>query len=72
MELTENNKKEVKFSGLRSEMAKFGHKYSTLAKLLDIPESSVSRRFSGEISWTMDEIEIICKYYNKDYYQLFT
>ena len=72
MELSKNKEPVLKFSGLRSEMAKYGHKYSTLAELLDIPESSISRRFSGEISWTYREIEAICKFYNKDYYQLFT
>lgn len=72
MELSENTEQQLKFSGLRSEMAKFGHKYSTIAKLLNLTESSVSRRFSGEIAWSFEEIETICNFYNKDYYQLFT
>lgn len=69
MELTENI---VKFSGLRSEMAKYGHKNHTLAKLLDLTESSISRRFTGEISWSKDEMDIICKFYKKTMDQLFT
>lgn len=63
--------KEKKYSGLRAEMAKKGHTQETLGKLLDIPTSSVSRRLSGEIEWSIGEIETICKFYKKDYYELF-
>jgi len=65
-----NNK--IKFSGLLAEMARKGENYSTLSNLLNISESSISRRFSGETEWSINEIEIISKYYNKDYYELFT
>ncbi len=64
-----NNK--IKFSGLLAEMARKGDTYSTLSNLLNISESSISRRFSGDIEWTINEIEIINNYYKKDYYELF-
>ena len=67
--MVKNNK--IKFSGLLSEMARKGDTYSTLSNLLNISESSISRRFSGEIEWTINEIEIINNHYKKDYYELF-
>lgn len=72
MELTEQEKQKVKYAGLRSEMAKYGHKIQTLSKLLDLSESSISRRFSGEIPWTIEEISKICEFYKKSYLELFT
>lgn len=63
--------KKIKYSGLRAEMAKNGHTQETLGELLKIPKSSVSRRLSGEIEWSIGEIETICKFYKKDYYELF-
>ena len=67
-----NDKAEVKFSGLISEMAKFGDTQETLAELLGVSKSGISRRLSGEIQWSIGEIEKICNYYKKDYYELFT
>lgn len=61
----------IKYGGLKGEMAKNGDTNKTLADLLEISESSISRRLSGEIDWSIGEIDIICKHYDKDYYQLF-
>ena len=62
----------VKYSGLVGEMAKYGHKNSDLGKLLGLDHSAISRRLSGQIEWSIGEIEKICDFYQKDYYQLFT
>ena len=67
----ENEKTKVKYSGLLSEMAKYGHTQRTIGNLLNLSEAAISRRFSGEIKWTIPEVEIICKYYKKDYKELF-
>lgn len=63
--------KKVKYPELVGEMAKNGDTQKSIAKLLGITYSSVSRRLSGEIDWTIGDIEKLCKYFNKDYYELF-
>lgn len=64
--------KEVLYGGLLGEMAKQGDTNKVLANLLDLSESSISRRFSGEVEWSIGEIELICNHYGKSYYELFT
>ena len=64
--------KKVLYPGLVAEMAKRGDKQKVIAKLLGITSPAISRRFSGEVEWSISEIEKICKYYNKNYYELFT
>lgn len=61
----------LKYPELVGEMAKHGDTQKTLAKLLDITYSSVSRRLSGKAEWSISEIEKLCEYYGKDYYELF-
>lgn len=61
----------LKYPELVGEMAKHGDTQKTLAKLLDITYSSVSRRLSGRTEWSISEIEKLCEYYGKDYYELF-
>lgn len=65
------DKTKVKYSGLVSEMAKYKHNQKTIANLLGLSEATTSRRFAGESEWTIGEIEKLCEYYNKDYYELF-
>lgn len=62
---------EVKFPGLAAEMAKKGDTNKVLANLLKLSESSISRRLSGEIDWSIGEIETLCDHYSKNYYELF-
>lgn len=63
--------KKVLFPELIAEMARHGDNQRTLAKLLGISHGSVCRRLSGKSEWTISEVDIICKHYNKDYYELF-
>lgn len=63
--------KKVKYPELAGEMAKHGDTQKTIAKLLDLSIPSFSRRISGEVDWSIGEIETLCKYYKKDYYELF-
>ena len=56
---------------LLGEMAKHGDTQKSLAKLLGITYSSVSRRLSGKSEWSISEIDILCEYYDKNYYELF-
>lgn len=61
----------VKYPELAAEMARRGDTQGTIAKLLNINNTSVSQRFSGELKWRIDEIEKICEYYGKTYDELF-
>lgn len=61
----------VKYPGLKSEMARRGDTNKTLSKLLELSEPSISRRLSGEVEWSIGEIELLCNHYEKDYYELF-
>ena len=63
--------KKVKYPGLVGEMARRGETQEVLAKLLGLPRGSISRRLSGETEWSISEIDKICNYYKKDYYELF-
>ena len=63
--------KEIKFPKLLAEMAKKGDTQETLAKLLKLTQPCISRRLKGETTWSIGDIETICEYYNKDYYELF-
>ena len=63
--------KKVKYPELAGEMAKHGDTQKTIAKLLDLSIPSFSRRLSGEVDWSIGEIETLCKHYKKDYYELF-
>lgn len=63
--------KEVMYPELAAEMARHGDNQMKIGKLLDMTGASVSRRLSGKSEWTISDIDTLCKYYNKDYYELF-
>lgn len=44
----------------------------SMVELLGLKEKSqITRRLSGEIEWTIGEVEILCKHYNMDLWELF-
>jgi predicted transcriptional regulator len=61
----------ILYPELLGEMAKHGDTQKSLAKLLGITYSSVSRRLSGKSEWSISEIDILCEHYGKNYYELF-
>lgn len=63
--------KKLKYPELLGEMAKNGDTQRSLATILGITYSSVSRRMTGRSKFTIDEIDKICKHYNKSYDELF-
>lgn len=63
--------KEVNYPGLAAEMAKHGHTQKTLAKLLGLSNGSISNRFYNRKEWSISEIDKICEFYKKDFYELF-
>lgn len=63
--------KRVEYPGLVAVMASRGDTHASLADVLDISTSAVSRRISGEVEWSLGEIRTICNHYKKSYYELF-
>jgi len=63
--------KKVLYPDLVAEMAKRGETQKTIAKLIGIANTNVSKRFSGKKDWSISEIEKICDYYGKSYDELF-
>lgn len=63
--------KEIKYPGLVGEMARRGEDQQTLAKLLNTSQASISRKLSGKVDWSFGDIDILCEYFNRDYYYLF-
>ena len=63
--------KKVLYPELVGEMAKHGDTQRTLAPLLGITYSSVCRRITGRTEWSKSEIDKLCEYYKKNYYELF-
>ena len=65
-------RKHLMYAELVGEMAKRGETQEDLAKVIGINSAtSISRRLSGEIEWSIGEVEKLCEYYGKDYYTLF-
>ena len=63
--------KKVLFPNLRAEMARRGETIGDIGKLVGLSYSTIKFRFSGKSDWTISEIETICDYFGKDYYELF-
>lgn len=63
--------KKKKYPNLAAEMAKHGDTQAKIGKLLGITHPAISRRLSGEVDWSISEIEKICELYGKDFYELF-
>lgn len=62
---------EIKYPELVGEMAKHRDTQKTIGNLLGITYSSVCRRLYGKSEFTKSEIDKLCEYYGKDYYELF-
>ncbi len=63
--------KKVKYPELVGEMARHGDTQRTLGKVLGLTYSAIWRRITGKTEWSISEIDKICEYYNKNYYELF-
>lgn len=53
------------------EMARNGDTFEKLASLLGITRQTILAKLSGKSDFGIGEIETLCKYYNKNYYELF-
>lgn len=60
------------YPGLRACMARDGIGHKELAEFLQISTTSVNNKLQGSKDWKINEIEKLCKFFNADYYELFT
>ena len=63
--------KKIIYPELVGEIAKRGESNRSIAKLLGITDVSVGRKLSEKSEWTISEIEKLCDFFGKDYYELF-
>lgn len=68
---TKEKPKTYYFPNLRAEMARNGDRFEDVAKVLDISVPSLHRRLSNEISFDVEEIDLLCKRYNVPFEILF-
>ena len=59
------------FPEIVNQMKIRNEKVKDLATLLGIANSQATRRLSGKVEWTIGDIEILCKHYNTNFYELF-
>mgnify|MGYP002523164030 CR=1 FL=1 len=64
-------KHEVIFPKLEYEMVVRGISQKALGKLLRVSQPTIGRKLAGKCDWKIGDIETICNYLNKDYYELF-
>lgn len=65
------NYNDIRYKGLRAEMARHKHTQNTLSGLLGVPQSGISKRLQGFVVWRKNEIDKICQFYGKSYEELF-
>lgn len=64
--------KNTKFPEIVNQMHQRKERLKDLVDLLGLTQlSQVSRRLSGQVDWTIGDIEIMCRHYNMDFYELF-
>ncbi len=63
--------KKAKYPVIREELAKRGETLKDLEKVLHIDKTNIGLRVVGDREWTIGEVEALCDYFNKDFYELF-
>ena len=63
--------KKAKYPEIRKELAKKGETLKDLEKVLKLDRSNIGLRIRGEREWTIGEVECLCEYFKKNYYELF-
>ena len=61
----------VTFGEIKAEMVKRGWSSKQIAELLNIARSTAVSKLAGKTEWKRNEIEILCKQFNKNYDELF-
>lgn len=63
--------RQLLFPNLRAEMARKGNTIEDIGKVVGISYSTIKARFAGRSDWTLGEVETLCDYFKKDFYELF-
>lgn len=63
--------KDCKYPKLVKEMSDKGENQTILSKQLGLTQATISRKLSGKIDFTIEEVEKICEHFKKGYYELF-
>ena len=62
----------TEFPELVKQMKIRKEKLKDIVELLGLTQlSQITRRLSGEIEWTIGEVEILCKHYDMGFWELF-
>lgn len=64
-------KKKYKYPNLMAEMGRYGITQTSLGKYLGLAQEVVSNRLAGKSKWSLEEVEKLCEYFEKDYNYLF-
>jgi len=64
-------KHKILFPKLEYEMLMQGITQKELGKIIGVSQPTIARKLSGESELTIGDVETICDYFNKDYYELF-
>ena len=64
-------KKFIIFPEIELEMEKRGETQEDLAKILELDRTQVCRKLSGDVQWSIGDIEVMTHHYNKDFWELF-
>lgn len=62
---------DYKYPNIIMEMARNGDTFDRIADLLGITRQTVVAKLNGKSDFGIGEIETLCKYYKKDFYELF-
>jgi len=61
----------IKFPEIYNQMQLRNEKLKDVANVIELDISQVSRKISGEINWSFNDIQLLCKHYNMDFKDLF-
>lgn len=64
-------KKKKLYYNLRVEMFKNGDTQTSLAEEMNTTLTTINHKLTGRSKWNLNEIDYLCKKYNKDYNELF-
>jgi DNA-binding XRE family transcriptional regulator len=53
------------------EMVRTGNTLETLAQIIGMSKYTLLIKLNGKSEWTINEIDKLCIYFGKDYYELF-
>ena len=59
------------YPNLVKELIERNETQKDLGDAIGLSKTSVNYKFTGKVEWSISEIEKVCEYFGKDYYELF-